>query len=190
MLNFNSVNNFCLSRTAVPILRITTINSILICPCKHMLLGEAILMSAHNIHFCGAIRTLYYIAPDKTLFFHLRSTKIFLISAWQHNYVVSTHQNCLSEVLPMSAHNICYHAEIKKILPYSTVRLGFFFQNYRENLKVHFKKDQLRIYLMMFMCPFPLIFFIKAYVFGTHLNCLNKLRQFQRVPTTYAFIKK
>ena len=34
-----------------------------------------------------------------------------------------------------------------------------------------------------------LIFFIKAYVVDTHLNCLDFLRQFKPVPTTYAFIK-
>ena len=32
--------------------------------------------------------------------------------------------------------------------------------------------------------------FIKAYVVGTVLNCLNKPRQFRRVPTTNAFIKE
>ena len=35
-----------------------------------------------------------------------------------------------------------------------------------------------------------LYFFIKAYVVGTHLNCINKLMQFKWVPTTYVFIKK
>ena len=33
-------------------------------------------------------------------------------------------------------------------------------------------------------------FFIKTYVVDTHLNCLDKSRQFKRVPTTYASIKK
>ena len=37
---------------------------------------------------------------------------------------------------------------------------------------------------------FFLIFFIKVYAVGTHLNCINKLMQFKWVPTTYAFIKK
>ena len=37
---------------------------------------------------------------------------------------------------------------------------------------------------------FFLIFFIKAYVVGTHLNCIDKSMQFKWVPTTYAFIKK
>ena len=37
---------------------------------------------------------------------------------------------------------------------------------------------------------FFLIFFIKAYVVGTHLNCIDKSLQFKWVPTTYAFIKK
>ena len=36
---------------------------------------------------------------------------------------------------------------------------------------------------------FSLIFF-KAYIVGTHLNCINKLMQFKWVPTTYAFIKE
>ena len=33
-------------------------------------------------------------------------------------------------------------------------------------------------------------FLYKAYIVGTHLNCINKLMQFKWVPTTYAFIKK
>ena len=37
---------------------------------------------------------------------------------------------------------------------------------------------------------FLLIFFIKAYVVGTHLNCIDKWMQFRWVPTTDAFIKK
>ena len=32
--------------------------------------------------------------------------------------------------------------------------------------------------------------FIKAFVVGTLLNCLDKSRQFRRVPTTNAFIKE
>ena len=36
------------------------------------------------------------------------------------------------------------------------------------------KKDQQRIYLMTFMRFFNLIFFIKAHVVGTHLNCIDK----------------
>ena len=37
---------------------------------------------------------------------------------------------------------------------------------------------------------FFLNFFIKAYVVGTHLNCIDKSMQFKWVPTAYAFIKK
>ena len=33
-------------------------------------------------------------------------------------------------------------------------------------------------------------FFIKAYVVGTYLNCIDLSMQFKWVPTTYAFIKK
>ena len=43
---------------------------------------------------------------------------------------------------------------------------------------------------LIFMPYFFLIFFIKAYVVGTHLNCLDLSRQFKWVPTTYAFRKK
>ena len=43
----------------------------------------------------------------------------------------------------------------------------------------------------MFLCFFLLlIFFIKAYVVGTNLNCIDKSMQFKWVPTTYVFIKK
>ena len=45
-------------------------------------------------------------------------------------------------------------------------------------LRIHYKKDQKRTYLMMTM-PFFLIFFIKAYDVGTHLNCIDKSMQFK-----------
>ena len=56
-------------------------------------------------------------------------------------------------------------------------------------LRIHYKRDQKKTYLMMIM-QFFLIFFINAYVVGTHLNCINKSMLFKWVPTTYAFIKK
>ena len=34
------------------------------------------------------------------------------------------------------------------------------------------------------------VFFIKAYVLGTHLNCINFLMQFKWVPTKHASMKK
>ena len=37
---------------------------------------------------------------------------------------------------------------------------------------------------------FSRYFFIKPYVVGTHLNCIDLLMQFKWVSTTYAFIKK
>ena len=33
-------------------------------------------------------------------------------------------------------------------------------------------------------------FFIKAYVVGTHLNCIDLSMQFKWVPTTYTFTRK
>ena len=41
------------------------------------------------------------------------------------------------------------------------------------------KKDQQRTYLKMFLCFFYSDFLYKAYVVGTHLNCINKLMQFK-----------
>ena len=43
-------------------------------------------------------------------------------------------------------------------------------------LRIHYKEDQKRTSLMMIM-QFFLIFFIKAYVVDTHLNCIDKLMQ-------------
>ena len=37
---------------------------------------------------------------------------------------------------------------------------------------------------------FFLIFFIKAYTVGTHLNCMDKSMQFKWVPITYVSIQK
>ena len=39
-------------------------------------------------------------------------------------------------------------------------------------------------------CTFIYFFMKKTYVVGTHLNCLDKSRQFKRVATTYDYIKK
>ena len=60
------------------------------------------------------------------------------------------------------------------------------------------KKDQRRTYLMIllrcfcvFFCLFVFYFdfLYKAYVVGTHLNCIDKSMQFSWVPTTDAFLK-
>ena len=42
---------------------------------------------------------------------------------------------------------------------------------------------------VMFFFSF-IIFFIKAYVVGIHLNCIDESMQFKWIPTTYAFLKK
>ena len=59
-------------------------------------------------------------------------------------------------------------------------------------LRVHFKKKRSvkDLFDDVYAIFFFLIFFIKAYVVGTHLNCIDKSMQFKWVPTTYAFIKK
>ena len=62
--------------------------------------------------------------------------------------------------------------------------------------RVHLKKkDQQRTSndaYAMFLCVFFFsdFFFIKAYVVGSHLNCINNLIQFKYVPTTYAVKSK
>ena len=40
------------------------------------------------------------------------------------------------------------------------------------------KKDQKKTYLMIIMQFFSDFYFIKEYVVGTHLNCIDKLMQF------------
>ena len=64
-------------------------------------------------------------------------------------------------------------------------------------LRVHFKKKKKRsvkdlsndAYAIFCGVFFFVIFFIKAYVMGTHLICIDKSMQFKWVPTTFAFKK-
>ena len=101
--------------------------------------------------------------------------------SWEQGYVL---RNRFSE-------NYCIRPN------YRTVHLGF--SNLQDTLicgqiciyllRVHYKKDQKRTYIMMTM-RFFLTFFTKAYVVGTHLNCIDLSMQFKWVPTTYAFVKK
>ena len=52
-------------------------------------------------------------------------------------------------------------------------------------LKNRSEKAYLVMLMGCFLCDFVfLIFFIKAYVVGTHLNCIDKSMQFKWVPTT------
>ena len=53
-------------------------------------------------------------------------------------------------------------------------------------LTLHFKKIKEQLFVLFIF----VIFFIKAYVVGTHLNFIDLSMQFKWVPTTYAFIKK
>ena len=92
------------------------------------------------------------------------------------------------DALLINTSNICLGGEIRnyRIRPnYRTVRLGFSKllgtvicgKTCIYLLRIHYKKDQKTTYLMMIM-RFFLIFFIKAYVVGTHLNCIDKSMQF------------
>ena len=60
----------------------------------------------------------------------------------------------------------------------------------KRTLKQRSVKDLSNDAYAMLLCFLFLIFFIKAYVVGTHLNCIDKSMQFKLVPTTYAFIMK
>ena len=57
-------------------------------------------------------------------------------------------------------------------------------------LRIHYNKKIRKGLIWWWFCNFFLIFFIKAYLVGTHLNCIYKSMHFKWVPTTYAFIKK
>ena len=58
---------------------------------------------------------------------------------------------------------------------------------YRYTLKTRSTKD---FFNVVYAMNFFSIFYIKAYVVGTHLNCIDKSMQFKWVTTTYVFIKK
>ena len=51
--------------------------------------------------------------------------------------------------------------------------------------------DSFAMFLCFFFCLFVFYFdfLYKAYVVGTHLNCIDKSMQFSWVPTTDAFLK-
>ena len=79
---------------------------------------------------------------------------------------------------------------------YCTVHLGFFKINGKTCGKIciclprlHFK-EKINKEPIWYLCNFFLNFFIKSYVVGTHLNCIDKSMQFKWVPITFAFIKK
>ena len=81
------------------------------------------------------------------------------------------------------------------ICSYGTVHLGFskiLGKLAKYILRVHLKliNEGHQMMLMPCYCDFFLIFSIRAYVVGTHLNCIDKSMQFKWVPKTYAFIKK
>ena len=115
------------------------------------------------------------------------STNCAFWCKWDQNWmknkqVIKVDQNCFYEL---------HHFEYRIRPNYRTVRSGF--SKFLKTLicgkiciyllRIHYKKDQKRTYLMMTM-PFFLIFFIKAYVVGTRLNCIDKSMQFKWVPTT------
>ena len=50
--------------------------------------------------------------------------------------------------------------------------------------------DAYAMFLYVCVFSFYLIFFIKAYVVGTHLNCIDKSMQFKWVPTTCFYKEK
>ena len=50
-------------------------------------------------------------------------------------------------------------------------------------------KDSSNDAYAIFLCCFFFVIFIKAYVVGTQLNCIDKLMQFKWVLTTFAFKK-
>ena len=78
----------------------------------------AVVISPSRVKFMTFVYLIFVlmspIAPDKVLFFQLKSADIFLITL--KNIFVGTHQKRLIEALLMSAHNICFRGEIRKIL--------------------------------------------------------------------------
>ena len=83
---------------------------------------------------------------------------------------------------------------------YRTVRIGFskmlgklvkYVSTYTKGtLLKKLRKDLSNNAYAKFLYVFFLNFLYKAYVVGTHLNCIDKSMQFKWVPTTYAHMKK
>ena len=80
------------------------------------------------------------------------------------------------------------HLGISKLLGKLVVKYVSTYQKY--TLKTRSANDLSNGVYAMLLCVCLRIFFKKAYVLGTHLNCIDKSMQFKSVPTTYAFIKK
>ena len=119
--------------------------------------------------------------------------------SWNHNVYTLHHELNTTSIAPDKA---LFQTKIyfyNRIWPnFRTVHLGYSKTLGKLVAKyvlwVHFKK-MISEWLIkwcfcnVFVCFF-LSFFMKAYVVGTHLNCIDKSMQFKWVPTTYAFIKK
>ena len=108
--------------------------------------------------------------------------------------------NFTSVTITVHAHrSFCENYRIR--LDYRTVRLKFFkiTGKTRGKICILYTKDTLKkwsaelsneAYRMVLSGFVFLIFFIKAWVVGSHLNCIDKSMQFRWELTTYAFMKK
>ena len=93
---------------------------------------------------------------------------------WQNviDYSVAVNKRCSSNLINWPKHTYINYCILPNYCTYSYKRTVKQFHNLQITASVLF-----------------VYFFIKAYVVGTHLNCID-LMQFKWVPTTYAFIKK
>ena len=76
---------------------------------------------------------------------------------------------------------------------YHKAWLNIHLQQYRirSNYRTYpYKRTVKQFHCLQITASVLFVYFIKAYVVGTYLNCIDLSMQFKWVPTTYAFIKK
>ena len=125
--------------------------------------------------------------------FHPKNVDIFLISPGKR---MCTHKH-LAGVILMSTHMFSWRSKKNMMCLFISTELC----SNVDQLETYHIQSNYRTYpykrtvknfrsLQITASVIFLYFFLKAYVVGTHLNCIDLSMQFKWVPTTYAFIKK
>ena len=132
---------------------------------------QVLLMSTHNICFCGELRKLF----DDT-------------ASYLKLWAIFTSQVKYSTINPLTFILHWYWSSLYMTISFTIIANYRIRSNYRT---YPYKHTLMKFRSLQITASVHFIyFFIKAYVVGSHLNCINKSMQFKWVPTTYAFIKK
>ena len=105
-------------------------------------------------------------------------------------YFIPTYWSAWCQTDTMMA--ICSRLDLKAMGKIVADNILFFYYRIRSNYRTYPYKCTLMKFrsLQITASVHFIYFFIKAYVVGSHLNCIDLSMQFKWVPTTIAFIKK